>query len=124
MEMHVLTFSLKGCRLGKSRLCWHLCIFLLFFFLCHRSHVSDLTEYSYPATPNHSLHQHPMTPTYVGSGDSLHHVGANQVHEHDFRSSTGTLRHGTLNRPQQPPPPPPPTMDGLHPPPLVSSECR
>ncbi|XP_040196425.1 wiskott-Aldrich syndrome protein family member 3 [Rana temporaria] len=89
-----------------------------------RSHVSDLTEYSYPATPNHSLHQHSMTPTYVGSGDSLHHVGANQVHEHDFRSSTGTLRHGTLNRPQQPPPPPPPTMDGLHPPPLVSSECR
>ncbi|XP_072260843.1 actin-binding protein WASF3 isoform X2 [Pyxicephalus adspersus] len=89
-----------------------------------RSHVSDLTEYSYPATPNHSMHQHPMTPTYVGSGDSLHHVGANQVHEHDFRSSTGTLRHGTLNRPQQPPPPPPPTMDGSHPPPLVSSECR
>ncbi|XP_077340178.1 actin-binding protein WASF3 [Lithobates pipiens] len=89
-----------------------------------RSHVSDLTEYSYPATPNHSMHQHPMTPTYVGSGDSLHHVGANQVHEHDFRSSTGTLRHGTLNRPQQPPPPPPPSMDGLHPPPLASSECR
>ncbi|PIO30425.1 hypothetical protein AB205_0025890 [Aquarana catesbeiana] len=89
-----------------------------------KSHVSDLTEYSYPATPNHSMHQHPMTPTYVGSGESLHHVGANQVHEHDFRSSTGTLRHGTLNRPQQPPPPPPPTMDGLHPPPLVSSECR
>ncbi|XP_056417765.1 actin-binding protein WASF3 [Hyla sarda] len=89
-----------------------------------RSHVSDLTEYSYPATPNHSGHQHPMTPTYVGSGESLHHIGANQVHEHDFRSSTGTLRHGTLSRPQQPPPPPPPSsmMDG--PPPLPSTECR
>ncbi|XP_063807771.1 actin-binding protein WASF3 isoform X1 [Pseudophryne corroboree] len=88
-----------------------------------RSHVSDLTEYSYPATPNH--HQHSMTPTYVGSGESLHHVGTNQIHEqHDYRSSTGTLRHSTLNRPQQPPPPPPQTMDGMHPPPLVSSECR
>ncbi|XP_068123086.1 actin-binding protein WASF3 [Hyperolius riggenbachi] len=88
-----------------------------------RSQVSDLTEYSYPATPNHSMHQHPMTPTYVGSGESLHHLGANQVHEHDYRS-TGTLRHGTLNRPQQPPPPPPPTMDGALPPALIATECR
>ncbi|KAG8584861.1 hypothetical protein GDO81_004791 [Engystomops pustulosus] len=90
-----------------------------------RSHVSDLTEYSYPATPNHSIHQHPMTPTYVGSGESMHHIGTNQAHEHDYRSSTGTLRHGTLSRPQQPPPPPPlSTMDGPHPPPLTSAECR
>ncbi|XP_044132318.1 wiskott-Aldrich syndrome protein family member 3 [Bufo gargarizans] len=89
-----------------------------------RSHVSDLTEYSYPATPNHSMHQHSVTPTYVGSGESLHHIGTNQFHEHDYRSSTGTLRHGTLSRPQQPPPPPPSTMDGPHPPPLTSAECR
>ncbi|KAM4700602.1 actin-binding protein WASF3 [Discoglossus pictus] len=88
-----------------------------------RSHVSDVTEYSYPATPNHSMHQHPMTPTYVGSGDSHHHV-SNQVHEHDYRSSTGTLRHGTLNRPQQPPPPPPPAVDGAHPVLPASSESR
>ncbi|XP_040282111.1 wiskott-Aldrich syndrome protein family member 3 [Bufo bufo] len=87
-----------------------------------RSHVSDLTEYSYPATPNHSMHQHSVTPTYVGSGESLHHIGTNQFHEHDYRSSTGTLRHGTLSRPQQPPPPPPSTMDGPHPPPLTSAE--
>ncbi|KAM4797087.1 actin-binding protein WASF3 [Rhinophrynus dorsalis] len=89
-----------------------------------RSHISDVTDYSYPATPNHSIHNHPMTPTYAGSGEPQHHVGTNQVHEHDYRSSSGTLRHGTLNRPQQPPPPPPAAVDGPHSVPLVSSDCR
>ncbi|CAH2225174.1 wiskott-Aldrich syndrome family member 3 isoform X1 [Pelobates cultripes] len=88
-----------------------------------RSHVSDATDYSYPPTPNHSIHQHSMTPTYGGSGDS-HHLPSNQNHEHDYRSSTGTLRHGTLSRPQQPPPPPPPAADGQHQVPLVSSDPR
>ncbi|XP_053552434.1 actin-binding protein WASF3-like, partial [Bombina bombina] len=88
-----------------------------------RSHVSDVTEYSYPATPNHSLHQPPTTPTYVGSGDSHHH-SSSQIIEHDYRLSSGTLRHGTLSRPQQPPPPPPPAVDGPHSVHLVSSECR
>ncbi|XP_053312379.1 actin-binding protein WASF3 [Spea bombifrons] len=76
-----------------------------------RSHVSDVTDYSYPATPNHSIHQQSMTPTYVGSGEPQLH---NQSQEHDYRSSSGTLRHGTLSRPQQPPPPPP-AMEGQHP---------
>uniref|UniRef100_A0A8C5PKF4 Wiskott-Aldrich syndrome protein family member n=1 Tax=Leptobrachium leishanense TaxID=445787 RepID=A0A8C5PKF4_9ANUR len=89
-----------------------------------RSHVSDVTEYSYPPTPNHSLHQHSMTPTYAASGDSLHHLTTGLNHDHDYRSSTGTLRHGTLNRPQQPPPPPPPVTDGQHHIPLVSSDSR
>ncbi|MEE6517085.1 hypothetical protein FKM82_027089, partial [Ascaphus truei] len=88
-----------------------------------RSHVSDVTDYSFPATPNHSLHQQPMTPPYVGSGDPQQRIGCNQVHEHDYRSSSGTLRHATLNRPQQPPPPPP-AMDGPHQVPIASSECR
>ncbi|KAM8975144.1 actin-binding protein WASF3 isoform 2-T2 [Pelodytes ibericus] len=89
-----------------------------------RSHVSDVTDYSYPGTPNHSAHQQSMTPVFASSGDSQHHITSNQNHEHDYRSLSGTLRHATLNRPQQPPPPPPPSMDGQHQVPPVSSDSR
>ncbi|OCT93150.1 wiskott-Aldrich syndrome protein family member 3 [Xenopus laevis] len=88
-----------------------------------RSHISDVTEYSYPATPNHSIH-HPMTPTYVGSVEPQHHMGSSQANDHDYRSASGTLRHGTLNRPQQPPPPPPAAVDGTSPVPIVSANGR
>eukprot|EP00079_Xenopus_tropicalis_P033053 XP_017946824.1 PREDICTED: wiskott-Aldrich syndrome protein family member 3 isoform X1 [Xenopus tropicalis] len=86
-----------------------------------RSHISDITEYSYPATPNHSIHHHPMTPTYMGSVDPQHHIGTSQTNDHDYRSASGTLRHGTLSRPQQPPPPPPAGVDGTSPVPIVSA---
>ncbi|XP_008116086.1 actin-binding protein WASF3 isoform X2 [Anolis carolinensis] len=66
------------------------------------SHASDITSYSYPATPNHSIHQQPMMPSY-GTGDGL---------EHEYRPPSTTMRHATLNRPQQPPPPPPQALDG------------
>ncbi|OCT96085.1 wiskott-Aldrich syndrome protein family member 3 [Xenopus laevis] len=89
-----------------------------------RSHISDVTEYSYPATPNHSIHHHPMTPTYAGSVEPQHHIGTGQTSDHDYRSASGTLRHGTLNRPQQPPPPPPAAVDGTSPIPIVSADGR
>ncbi|XP_074159711.1 actin-binding protein WASF3 isoform X2 [Sminthopsis crassicaudata] len=76
------------------------------------SHASDVTDYSYPATPNHSLHQQPVTPSYV-AGDAQQYGAANQALEHEYnRPPSATVRHMTLNRPQQPPPPPPQASDG------------
>ncbi|NXD23055.1 WASF3 protein, partial [Spelaeornis formosus] len=78
-----------------------------------RSHASDVTDYSYPATPNHSLHQPIAMPSY-GAGDSPQYMAASQSHEHEYRPPSTTVRHATLNRPQQPPPPPPQPSDGQH----------
>ncbi|XP_041271993.1 wiskott-Aldrich syndrome protein family member 3 [Onychostruthus taczanowskii] len=78
-----------------------------------RSHASDVTDYSYPATPNHSLHQQIAMPSY-GAGDSPQYMAASQSHEHEYRPPSTTVRHATLNRPQQPPPPPPQPSDGQH----------
>ncbi|XP_065277235.1 actin-binding protein WASF3 isoform X1 [Emys orbicularis] len=78
-----------------------------------RSHASDVTDYSYPATPNHSLHQQPVMSSY-GTGDGPQYMGVNQGLEHEYRPSATTVRHATLNRPQQPPPPPPQASDGPH----------
>ncbi|XP_039719337.1 actin-binding protein WASF3 [Pteropus medius] len=72
-----------------------------------RSHASDVTDYSYPATPNHSLHPQPVTPSYAG-GDAQPHGPATQASEHECRLTSASARHAALNRPQQPPPPPPP----------------
>ncbi|KAG3292770.1 actin-binding protein WASF3 isoform X2 [Ictidomys tridecemlineatus] len=71
------------------------------------SHASDVTDYSYPATPNHSLHPQPVTPSYT-AGDAPPHGAANQAPEHEYRPPSASVRHMALNRPQQPPPPPPP----------------
>ncbi|KGL97741.1 Wiskott-Aldrich syndrome protein family member 3 [Charadrius vociferus] len=78
-----------------------------------RSHASDVTDYSYPATPNHSLHQQIAMPSY-GTGDGPQYMAASQSHEHEYRPPSTTVRHATLNRPQQPPPPPPQPSDGQH----------
>uniref|UniRef100_A0A8C0ESZ5 Wiskott-Aldrich syndrome protein family member n=1 Tax=Bubo bubo TaxID=30461 RepID=A0A8C0ESZ5_BUBBB len=78
-----------------------------------RSHASDVTDYSYPATPNHSLHQQIAMPSY-GTGDGPQYMAASQSHEHEYRPPSTTARHATLNRPQQPPPPPPQPSDGQH----------
>ncbi|NXU46010.1 WASF3 protein, partial [Drymodes brunneopygia] len=78
-----------------------------------RSHASDVTDYSYPATPNHSLHQQITMPSY-GAGDGPQYMAASQSHEHEYRPPSTTVRHATLNRPQQPPPPPPQPSDGQH----------
>ncbi|XP_077197867.1 actin-binding protein WASF3 isoform X1 [Paroedura picta] len=78
-----------------------------------RSHASDVANYSYPATPNHSLHQQPVMPSY-GAGDGSQYMLANQGLEHEYRPLSTTMRHATLNRPQQPPPPPPQALDGQH----------
>ncbi|NXT74436.1 WASF3 protein, partial [Zapornia atra] len=78
-----------------------------------RSHASDVTDYSYPATPNHSLHQQIAVPSY-GTGDGPQYMAASQSHEHEYRPPSTTVRHATLNRPQQPPPPPPQPSDGQH----------
>ncbi|NXK87266.1 WASF3 protein, partial [Formicarius rufipectus] len=78
-----------------------------------RSHASDVTDYSYPATPNHSLHQQISMPSY-GAGDGPQYMAASQSHEHEYRPPSTTVRHATLNRPQQPPPPPPQPSDGQH----------
>ncbi|XP_065586211.1 actin-binding protein WASF3 isoform X2 [Cyrtonyx montezumae] len=87
-----------------------------------RSHASDVTDYSYPATPNHSLHQQIAMPSY-GTGDGSQYVGVSQSHEHEYRPPSTTARHATLNRPQQPPPPPPQPADGQHSSvPVVSAE--
>lgn len=72
-----------------------------------RSHASDVTDYSYPATPNHSLHPQPVTPSYA-AGDVPPHGPASQAAEHEYRPPSASARHMALNRPQQPPPPPPP----------------
>ncbi|ELR51722.1 Wiskott-Aldrich syndrome protein family member 3 [Bos mutus] len=76
-----------------------------------RSHASDVTDYSYPATPNHSLHPQPGTPSY-GAGDGPAHGPAAQAPEHEFRPPSASARHLALNRPQQPPPPPPQATEG------------
>uniref|UniRef100_A0A2K6FR49 Wiskott-Aldrich syndrome protein family member n=1 Tax=Propithecus coquereli TaxID=379532 RepID=A0A2K6FR49_PROCO len=73
-----------------------------------RSHASDVTDYSYPATPNHSLHPQPATPSYAATGDAPPHGPASQAPEHEYRPPSASARHMALNRPQQPPPPPPP----------------
>ncbi|NWR71455.1 WASF3 protein, partial [Centropus unirufus] len=88
-----------------------------------RSHASDVTDYSYPATPNHSLHQQIAMPSY-GTGDGPQYMAASQSHEHEYRPPSTTVRHATLNRPQQPPPPPPQPSDGQHSsvPPVVPAE--
>ncbi|XP_066477146.1 actin-binding protein WASF3 [Tiliqua scincoides] len=78
-----------------------------------RSHTSDVTSYSYPATPNHSLHQQPVMPSY-GAVDGPQYMLANQGLEQEYRPPSTTVRHATLNRPQQPPPPPPQALDGPH----------
>ncbi|XP_062433064.1 actin-binding protein WASF3 isoform X1 [Rhea pennata] len=78
-----------------------------------RSHASDVTDYSYPATPNHSLHQQIAMPSY-GTGDGPQYMGVPQSHEPEYRPPSTTVRHATLNRPQQPPPPPPQPSDGQH----------
>nr|XP_020758640.1 wiskott-Aldrich syndrome protein family member 3 [Odocoileus virginianus texanus] len=75
------------------------------------SHASDVTDYSYPATPNHSLHPQPGTPSY-GAGDAPPHGPAAQAPEHEFRPPSASARHLALNRPQQPPPPPPQATEG------------
>nr|XP_010949860.1 PREDICTED: LOW QUALITY PROTEIN: wiskott-Aldrich syndrome protein family member 3 [Camelus bactrianus] len=75
------------------------------------SHASDVTDYSYPATPNHSLHPQPVTPSY-GAGDAPAHGPANQATEHEYRPPSASARHVALNRPQQPPPPPPQAAEG------------
>ncbi|XP_028633856.1 wiskott-Aldrich syndrome protein family member 3 isoform X1 [Grammomys surdaster] len=72
-----------------------------------RSHTSDVTDYSYPATPNHALQAQPVTPSYT-AGDAPLHGTTNQGAEHEYRPSSASARHMALNRPQQPPPPPPP----------------
>uniref|UniRef100_A0A8C3MV99 Wiskott-Aldrich syndrome protein family member n=1 Tax=Geospiza parvula TaxID=87175 RepID=A0A8C3MV99_GEOPR len=77
------------------------------------SHASDVTDYSYPATLNHSLHQQIAMPSY-GAGDGPQYMAASQSHEHEYRPPSTTVRHATLNRPQQPPPPPPQPSDGQH----------
>ncbi|XP_038945866.1 actin-binding protein WASF3 isoform X3 [Rattus norvegicus] len=71
------------------------------------SHTSDVTDYSYPATPNHALQVQPVTPSYT-AGDAPLHAATNQGAEHEYRPSSASARHMALNRPQQPPPPPPP----------------
>ncbi|XP_001516853.2 wiskott-Aldrich syndrome protein family member 3 isoform X1 [Ornithorhynchus anatinus] len=78
-----------------------------------RSHASDITDYSYPATPNHAVHQQPATPSYV-TGDAQQFGGGSQGPEHEHRPPSAPARHPTLNRPQQPPPPPPQAVDGAH----------
>ncbi|XP_077015014.1 actin-binding protein WASF3 isoform X2 [Tamandua tetradactyla] len=70
------------------------------------SHASDVTDYSYPATPNHSLQQPPATPSYAAGGE------APPTLEQEHRPPPGSARHPALNRPQQPPPPPPQAADG------------
>ncbi|XP_037057618.1 wiskott-Aldrich syndrome protein family member 3 [Peromyscus leucopus] len=72
-----------------------------------RSHASDITDYSYPATPSHSLQPQPVAPSGT-AGDTPLHGTANQGAEHEYRPSSASARHMALNRPQQPPPPPPP----------------
>ncbi|XP_058886668.1 actin-binding protein WASF3-like isoform X1 [Acipenser ruthenus] len=92
----------------------------------NRSHGSDLTDFSYPATPSHSAHLHHLqqqqqaamavlAASYLTGESQQHLMNANQVLEHDYRPSAAGYRQGTLSRPQQPPPPPPPNPDGtLH----------
>ncbi|XP_072899901.1 actin-binding protein WASF3-like isoform X2 [Hemitrygon akajei] len=82
------------------------------------SHGSDLTDYSYPATPSHHSQQQQMAASHLPNDNQQQMVTGNQVQEHDYKSSAPGFRHATLNRPQQPPPPPPPTtQNDARPPP-------
>lgn len=90
---------------GRGNL-FHLRRFLPPLVLAVRSHASDVTDYSYPATPNHSLHPQPGTPSH-GAGDAPPRGPAAQAPEHEFRPPSASARHLALNRPQKPPPPPP-----------------
>ncbi|XP_025025298.1 wiskott-Aldrich syndrome protein family member 3 isoform X1 [Python bivittatus] len=76
------------------------------------SHSSDITSYSYPATPNHSLHHQPCHMSLCGTGDGSQFMLAKQGLEQEYKLSSTTVQHATLNRPQEPPPPPPQTLDG------------
>ncbi|XP_026530767.1 wiskott-Aldrich syndrome protein family member 3 isoform X1 [Notechis scutatus] len=76
------------------------------------SHASDITSYSYPATPNHSLHRQLCYVPSCGTGDGSQFMLAKQGLEHEYRLSSTTMQHATLNRPQEPPPPPPQILDG------------
>ncbi|XP_054980572.1 actin-binding protein WASF3 isoform X1 [Sorex araneus] len=76
-----------------------------------RSHASDVTDYSYPATPNHSLHAQPAVPSHAAA-EAPTHGPANQALEHEYRPPAASARHMGLNRPQQPPPPPPEATEG------------
>ncbi|ETE71538.1 Wiskott-Aldrich syndrome protein family member 3, partial [Ophiophagus hannah] len=78
----------------------------------NRSHASDITSYSYPATPNHSLHHQLCYVPSCGTGDGSQFMLAKQGLEHEYRLSSTTVQHATLNRPQEPPPPPPQILDG------------
>ncbi|XP_058042018.1 actin-binding protein WASF3 isoform X2 [Ahaetulla prasina] len=75
-------------------------------------HASDVTSYSYPATPNHSLHHQLCYVPSCGTGDGSQFMLAKQGLEHEYRLSSTTVQHVTLNRPQEPPPPPPQILDG------------
>ncbi|XP_058042015.1 actin-binding protein WASF3 isoform X1 [Ahaetulla prasina] len=77
-----------------------------------RFHASDVTSYSYPATPNHSLHHQLCYVPSCGTGDGSQFMLAKQGLEHEYRLSSTTVQHVTLNRPQEPPPPPPQILDG------------
>lgn len=82
------------------------------------SHGSDLTDYSYPATPNHHSQQRQIPASYLSDDNQQQMSAGNQVQEQDCKSSAAGYRHTTLNRPQQPPPPPPPTtINNAHSPP-------
>uniref|UniRef100_A0A8C5WV32 Wiskott-Aldrich syndrome protein family member n=1 Tax=Laticauda laticaudata TaxID=8630 RepID=A0A8C5WV32_LATLA len=76
------------------------------------SHTSDITSYLYPATPKHSLHQQLCYVPSCGTGDGSQFMLAKQGLEHEYRLSSTTMQHATLNRPQEPPPPPPQILDG------------
>lgn len=79
---------------------------------------SDLTDYSYPATPNHHSQQQQIPASYLSDDNQQQMSAGNQVQEQDCKSSAAGYRHTTLNRPQQPPPPPPPTtINNAHSPP-------
>ncbi|XP_049634198.1 actin-binding protein WASF3 isoform X1 [Suncus etruscus] len=76
-----------------------------------RSHASDITDYSYPATPNHSLHAQTVVTSHA-TAEALTHGPTNQALEHEYRPPASSARHMALNRPQQPPPPPPEAAEG------------
>uniref|UniRef100_A0A8C6YK99 Wiskott-Aldrich syndrome protein family member n=1 Tax=Naja naja TaxID=35670 RepID=A0A8C6YK99_NAJNA len=76
------------------------------------AHTLDITSYSYPATPNHSLHHQLCYVPSCGTGDGSQFMLAKQGLEHEYRLSSTTVQHATLNRPQEPPPPSPQILDG------------
>ncbi|KAG8136860.1 hypothetical protein E2320_005405, partial [Naja naja] len=75
------------------------------------AHTLDITSYSYPATPNHSLHHQLCYVPSCGTGDGSQFMLAKQGLEHEYRLSSTTVQHATLNRPQEPPPPSPQILD-------------